>query len=114
MSRTENDDDKRGEELSAWAEALDTISADAIVVRGNGEDSGRALLEAALGSAEAVGKAIGRPNLSGVSGRGESPVRQVRLPRALDEALVERAESEHRKPSEIVREALTAYLSRAS
>ncbi|CAN5218984.1 hypothetical protein BH09ACT6_BH09ACT6_15520 [soil metagenome] len=113
MSTTENDD-KRGERLSEWAETLDQISADAIVVRGNGKDSGRALLVAALGSAEAVDKAIGRPNLSGVSGRGESPVRQVRLPRDLDQALVERAASEHRKPSEIVRDALTAYLGKAS
>ncbi|RFA13913.1 hypothetical protein B7R21_07580 [Subtercola boreus] len=114
MSTSEKDDDLRGEQLSAWAESLDGIPVDSVVIRGNGEDSGRALLEAALGSSEAVDRAIGRPNLSGLSGRGKSPVRQVRLPVALDRALVQRANVEHRKPSEIVREALVAYLGKAS
>ena len=114
MSKSENDDQLRGEQLSAWAESIDGIPADAVVIRGNGEDSGRALLEAALGSSGAVDAAVGRPNLSGHSGRGKSPVRQVRLPMALDEALVQRANSEQRKPSEIVREALAAYLGKAS
>ncbi|WP_105036566.1 ribbon-helix-helix protein, CopG family [Cryobacterium aureum] len=54
---------------------------------------------------------MGRPTLSGRAGTGRSPVPQVRLPQDLDALLIERAEAEHRRPSEIVREALAAYLS---
>ncbi|TQL53967.1 hypothetical protein FB464_1490 [Subtercola boreus] len=100
--------------VAVRTESLDSIAADAVDVRGNGRDSGRALLEAALGSTEAVDRALGRPNLRGVSGSGKSPVRQVRLPVGLDQALVQRADLEHRKLSEIVREALAAYPGKAS
>lgn len=54
--------------------------------------------------------AAGRPSLNGSTGAGPSPKRQVRLPTALDDALTERAEREHRKASEIIRDALDAYL----
>jgi hypothetical protein len=40
----------------------------------------------------------------------KSPVRQVRLPRALDADPEAFASSRKRKPSEIMREALTEYL----
>lgn len=52
----------------------------------------------------------GRPSLSGTTGSGRSPKRQVRLPVELDDALTRRAEAEHRRPSEILRDALTQYL----
>jgi hypothetical protein len=52
-------DAERSERLSNWAERLESLSADAIVLRGDGKGSGRTLLEAALGSAEAVDEAIG-------------------------------------------------------
>lgn len=54
----------------------------------------------------------GRPGLNGGAGSGESPKRQVRLPRELDAALTERAAAEHRRPSAIIRDALSDYLHR--
>ena len=82
----------------------------ATVLRGEGDAPGRALLAAALGSEEAVNKALGRPSLDQGRPAGESPVRHVRLSAELDEALKARAAAEHRKPSEVMREALSAYL----
>lgn len=70
-----------------------------------------ALLEAALGSPEAVPRAVGKPSLSH---RGTSPTRSIRLPRELDAELIARSEVEGRKPSEIVRDALQEYLAKAS
>ncbi len=97
--------------LSEWAESLDTLPPRSRVTRAEQPGAGRALLEAALGSTAAVDRAVGRPSL----GRsGTSPSRTLRLPRDLDAALVARAEAEHRKPSEVVREALYAYLGKAS
>lgn len=55
-------------------------------------------------------RTAGRPTLSGTTGSGRSPKRQVRLPADLDAALTRRAEEEHRRPSEIMREALSQYL----
>lgn len=53
----------------------------------------------------------GRPSIDPEASPGEkSPVRQVRLPRALDADLMAYAESVHRKPSEVMREALIEYL----
>jgi CRISPR-associated endonuclease/helicase Cas3 len=51
-------------------------------------------------------RARGRPPM------GETPARvtQVRLPPELAEALYQRAEAEHARPSEVIREALRAYL----
>lgn len=54
--------------------------------------------------------ALGRPNLNGDVGVGPSPKRQVRLPIGLDQALTERAKRERRNASEIIRDALDAYL----
>ncbi|HZK35611.1 MAG TPA: hypothetical protein VFC57_01485 [Aeromicrobium sp.] len=112
MSKLSKAESERGQELSEWAEGLDGIPEDAVVIRGKGHHPGRGLLEAALGSSKAVDRAMGRPSLDG--GTGKSPVRQVRLPHGLDALLVERAEAEQLKPSEIVREALYAYLTKAS
>lgn len=112
MKKITKADEERAARLSEWAENLESIPRDAVVIRGRGNEPGRALLEAALGSPEAVDRAIRRPSLDGRAGK--SPVRQVRLPRDLDALLVKRAEAEDRKPSEVVREALYAYLGKAS
>lgn len=72
----------------------------------------RAILEDAIGS-RALEQAVrrgGRPTLDGRAGEGPSPKRQVRLPRDLDAALRDRAAAEHRRPSSIIRDALTDYL----
>lgn len=111
MKKVTKAEEERAAKLSDWAENLDGIPADAVVVKGSGNQPGRALLESALGSPEAVDRAIRRPSLDGRAGK--SPVRQVRLPRDLDALLVKRAEAEGRKPSEVVREALSAYLDSA-
>ncbi|MCZ2404697.1 CopG family transcriptional regulator [Paenarthrobacter sp. Z7-10] len=68
-------------------------------------------METALGSPEAVKRAVGKPSLSS---SGTSPSRTVRLPKDMDAQLVARSEIEHRKPSEILREALVQYLAKAS
>lgn len=71
----------------------------------------RDLLDDIIGSDEldrAIGR--GRPALGGRAGSGPSPKRQVRLPQELDELLTERAAAEHRKPSDVMRDALNAYL----
>jgi hypothetical protein len=75
-------------------------------------EHGRAVLEAVLGSAATVDKAMGgRPPLDPSARRGQhAPVRQVRLPVSMNEQLTELAAAEGRKPSEIIREALAAYL----
>ncbi|NMR28193.1 ribbon-helix-helix protein, CopG family [Crystallibacter degradans] len=98
------------EELAAWAETAD-IAPNARITKAEGPEAGRSLLEAALGSPEAVRRAVGKPSLSK---EGISPTRSIRLPKELDAQLVARSESEHRKPSEIVRDALREYLGRAS
>ncbi len=73
---------------------------------------GRALLEAALGGPAAADRAMGgRPPLDSASTRGQhAPVRQVRLPVSMNDALSQQAAAEGRRPSEIIREALAAYL----
>ena len=98
------------EELSEWAESLETLPPSAKVTKSNGDGAGRAMLEAALGSAEAVDRAIGRPSLSE---HGVSPSRTLRFPSDLDAALVSQAQAEHRKPSELIREAVIQYLPHA-
>ncbi|KZE39556.1 hypothetical protein [Microbacterium sp. T32] len=52
----------------------------------------------------------GRPGLSGRAGSGPSPKRQVRLPRELDDLLTQRAARDHLRPSQIMRDAIDAYL----
>lgn len=100
--------------LSDWAESLDNLPDEAVVTAGEELEAGRAYLENLLGSSTAVDRAMGRPSVDGTMTAGKSPVRQVRLPRELDALLAERAELEHRKPSEVMREALALYLRKAS
>jgi hypothetical protein len=109
------DEEARYAAMAEWAESdAGLIPEGATIIRSTGDGAGRALLEAALGSAEAVDRAIGRPTLDGTVATGKSPTRQVRLPRDLDALLTERASAEHRKPSELMREALDQYLRKAS
>jgi hypothetical protein len=91
---------------------MDTLPEGAVITKSDGPGAGQALLEAALGSPEAVQRSVGRPSLSGKA--APAPVRSYRLTEELLRELGERAEAEHRKPSEIVREALHQYLHRTS
>lgn len=100
----------RGEELSAWAEQLPERPVRARVERSEGDGAGRALLEAALGTVEVERIGRGRPALAGTP-TGKSPTRTFRFPRDLDAALAAQALTEHRKPSELVRDAVATYLS---
>lgn len=100
----------RYRELAVWAETSD-IGPDARITQARGDGAGQALLEAALGSPEAVKRAVGKPSLSD---KGTSPSRSLRLPEDMDAQLIARAAAEHRKPSAIIREALAQYLSPAS
>ena len=96
------------EKLSLWAEKLEETSFRAHVNESHGPEAGRAFLEGILGKAEVDRVAgRGRPALGAA---GVSPTRTVRLPRELDDALVARAKVEHRRPSEIMRDALSTYL----
>ncbi len=98
--------------LAESAENMDNLPDGATVIKSDGAGAGQALLEAALGSPEAVQRSVGRPSLSGRA--APAPVRSYRLTEELLRELAERAKAEHRKPSEIVREALHQYLHRAS
>ena len=105
---------------AAWSERIeaDDIHTPDTAQAFEGEDAQRAtraLLEDIVGAKEldrAIGR--GRPTLAGAGKRGESPKVQVRLPRELDAALKARAAIEHRKPSEVAREAIALYLRNAS
>lgn len=100
----------RYDALASWAETAD-IAPGARITKATGPEAGRALLEAALGSPEAVRRAVGKPSLSK---KGTSPSRSVRLPDDMDAQLLARSAQEHRKPSEVLREALREYLAKAS
>lgn len=71
----------------------------------------RMLMEATetTDSQEAVTVAMGRPRAG--MGTGPSPVVRARVPEALKESLTALAKREQRKESEVVREALAAYIS---
>ncbi len=107
LSKTE---EERYERASQSAEMLDHIPAHSTVTDAAATAPGRSLMEELLGSPEAVERAMGRPSVDGSMTQGHSLVRQVRLPSELDRLLTERAEAEHRNRSEVIREALTAYL----
>lgn len=73
-------------------------------------DAQRLLMEAtgATSTAELTRIVLGRPAL-GTKG-GESPVVRARVPQALKDRVAEIAEREHRKESDVVRDALAAYV----
>ncbi|MFD7156186.1 hypothetical protein ACFV9C_16380 [Kribbella sp. NPDC059898] len=96
--------DKDYDGAAEWAEHDMNLPANSRTsLRGaDAADFGRELVERSRG---------GRPSIDPDAAPGErSPVRQVRLPRALDADLEAFASSRRRKPSEIMREALTEYL----
>ncbi|WP_066517236.1 hypothetical protein [Curtobacterium ammoniigenes] len=103
------DEETWAEALSARAEAMSDLPPGVRVERSASDRAGAALLAAAVGPEEVERIGRGRPSLAGASG-GPSPSRTVRLPRDLDAALVARANEEHRRPSELVRDAVIAYL----
>lgn len=73
-------------------------------------DAARAALMEATGTTtveDATRIAVGRPSLGH---EGKSPVVRARVPQALKDRLHQIAEAQHRKESEIVREALIAYV----
>jgi len=107
-------DEARYQGMADWAEALEALPEEAVVDAGEAPEPGRSYLENLLGSSGAVDRAMGRPNIDGTMTAGQSPVRHVRLPRELDARLAAAAEQEHRKPSELMREALDRYLTKAS
>lgn len=103
-----NDKNADYDELAEWAEHDMTLPMDSATAR-RGDDAaaaGRALLER-------VG--AGRPSLARDTGiSGESPKRQVRLPRPLSNKLDELAERQDRNPSELMREAVEEYIQKHS
>ena len=107
-------DEERYAHAADWAESVGGLPADASVIDATIAHDGRKLMEELLGSPEAVERAMGRPSVDGSMSAGPSPVRQVRLPRDLDALLTARADAEHRKRSEVIREALDQYLRHAS
>ena len=97
--------DKDYDAAAEWAERDMTLPRGSKTAR-RGADAavfGRGLVERSQG---------GRPSIDPTAGPGEkSPVRQVRLPRALDADLEEYAASHHLRPSDVLRAALSEYLS---
>lgn len=97
-------DEKDAHELANWAEHEMTLKPNsATALRGAAAaEFGRATIERALG---------GRPSIDPQARPGQhSPVRQVRLPAELNEQLTAVAAAEHRRPSDVIRTALTDYL----
>lgn len=87
-----------------WAEdEMELKSGSGSAVRGQAAAAlGRELVERSRG---------GRPALDSDAARGEeSPARQVRLPRKMSERVDALAKLQHRKPSEVMRDAIGEYL----
>jgi hypothetical protein len=103
-------DEERYARLADWAENADDIPEGAEVVDAEATQAGRALMEELLGSPEAVERAMGRPTVDGTMAAGKSPIVQVRISRELKGKLKARADAEHRNTSDLVRDALVAYL----
>jgi hypothetical protein len=97
--------DKDYDAAAEWAEHDMTLPSGSKTAR-RGEDAaafGRDLVERSQG---------GRPSIDPTARPGEkSPVRQVRLPRALNADLEDYAASHHLRPSDVLRDALSEYLS---
>ncbi|MDR1186904.1 MAG: ribbon-helix-helix domain-containing protein [Bifidobacteriaceae bacterium] len=99
------------EELADRAErGLLTVKPGTVLRGRAAAQAGRRDLLAATGAStlqEATRIALGRPPVGGL---GPSPVVHARVPRALKESLTELAAREHRRESEVVREALATYI----
>ncbi|AYG05538.1 hypothetical protein [Gryllotalpicola protaetiae] len=70
--------------------------------------------EAVFAELEAFVNRGGRPTLTGTAGAGESPVLRFRVPPELRNELAEFAKQQNRKQSVVMRDALAAYLHKAS
>jgi len=102
---------------TAWAERAEAedfdTPASAQVFEGNAaEEEIGGLLDEIFSEDESASIGRGRPALDRPAGSGASPKRQVRLPRELDAALTAAAAEEHRRPSAIIRDALSEYLTK--
>lgn len=111
---TNRSPDASDQELAEWAERDMVLAAhSSTALRGAAAAAAeRAMLEDALGGPEAVDRAQGgRPPLNPTAPIGEhSPKRQVRLPVDLDARLTALAQAQDRRASDVMRDALTAYL----
>lgn len=98
------DTEKDSDDAAQWAERDMNLPKSSTTAR-RGEDAaafGQSVLERALG---------GRPSIDPQAAPGQhSKVRQVRLSQAIDEQLDAVARQQHRRTSDIMREALSEYL----
>lgn len=101
------------DDLAAQAERGDLAAKPGTVRRGAAasEEARRMLMEAtgAATLSDAMTLAMGRPPV-GAEKNGASPVVRSRVPAALKAQVVAQAAREHRNESDIVRDALVAYL----
>lgn len=99
------------DELARHAEHGGLVVKPGTVRRGpEAAEAARTALMAATGATtaeEATRIAVGRPALGQ---EGKSPVVRARVPQALKDRLHQIAQEQHRNESEIVREALIAYI----
>ena len=99
--------DKDYDDAAQWAEhemILNPASTTAL----HGPD---AAAHGQLALARAMG---GRPKLDPTTPTGQyAPARQVRLPTAVNSALDQVAAQQHRKPSAVMRDAISAYVEQA-
>lgn len=104
-------DDMQGAKVEDLAAGLDAWDSTARVLKGDAAAAhGRAMLEAAGVDLEQLARRVGRPHLSGDSAPGmRSPRVNVALPPDLAQRLDQLA-SDGRTRSQIVRDALAAYL----
>ncbi len=100
------------EELSARAERGDLPVKPGTVRRGSAatQEAQRNFFEAtgATNMDELTRIALGRPSVG--TQTGASPVVRARVPQSLKDRVAAIAESEHRKESDVVRDALAAYV----
>lgn len=100
------------DELAARAERGDLKVKPGTVRRGaDAADEAQRLLMEATGATdvfELATLALGRPVVGGA--RGASPVVRARVPQALKDRITAIAERDHRRESDVVREALAAYV----
>ena len=94
--------EERYQAAADWAEKSMALDAHSTSALSGDAEHGRAAVERAVG---------GRTSLDSAARPGQhSRVRQVRLPPELDTKLDERAAQQHIGPSQLMREALRAYL----
>ena len=103
------------DDLAARAERGELTVKPGTVLRGaDAADEARRSLMDATGAAdldELTHIVLGRPSVGTSS--GASPVVRARVPQALKDRVAAVAKREHRKESDVVRDALAAYVNRA-